>query len=305
MTDGEYRAYYTFDDIIGLDGVKAKARRLAELDCTVVLVGETGVGKELFAHAIHQASKRSGRFVPVNCAALPEHLFESELFGYSRGAFTDARCDKAGRLELAHQGTLFLDELADLPLRFQAKLLRIMEDGVVVRLGSVRPVQTDVRFVLASNESPAELMHNKILRPDFYYRIAGCELKIPPLRERPDEIPALVDRWLNQLGGGQSKRRFDRRALGALARYDYPGNVRELQRIIELACLNSCAQTMSIRDLPIPEQVVNGTRFVSLKAIKVQHAREVLSKVKDYDRAASILGISRRHLLRLIRSRLK
>lgn len=240
----EIRNAYSFGPIVGesagMRRVLTELQQVAASDVTVLLLGETGTGKELLARALHERSTRASRpFVPVNCAALPEHLVESEMFGHERGSFTGAHVRKAGRFELAHRGTLFLDEIGDLPLNAQAKLLRVLQDGEVHRVGSTQPVKLDVRIVAATNQNLSARVSDRTFREDLFYRLSVFPIHVPPLRERPDDIPLLA-RHL----GAECARRIGKRitgiaedALTGLAAYPWPGNVRELQNVIERAVI--------------------------------------------------------------------
>lgn len=217
-----------------------RALRVAGTDASVFLVGESGTGKELFARLIHEKSRRSGgALVPVNCAALPADLLESELFGHRRGAFTDAVRNKAGLLETAHGGTLFLDELTEMDRGLQAKLLRVIQDGVVRRVGSEETdAVVDVRFITATSRDPRRAVREGLLREDVYYRLRVVGIRLAPLRERPEDIPVLSRHFLarswrrhRREDGPPPRLRAD--ALSALVQHPWPGNVRELQNVIE------------------------------------------------------------------------
>jgi transcriptional regulator with PAS, ATPase and Fis domain len=215
--------------------VQATIGRVAPLDVTVLVWGESGVGKELVARALHVGSARSASpFVKVNCAALPFELLESELFGYERGAFTGAHRPKPGKFELAHGGTIFLDEIGEIALPVQAKLLQVLQDGEFARLGSQSDIRVDVRVIAATNKDLAQLVHGGRFREDLYYRLNVMAVHVPPLRERREEIPALVERFL-----GEFAREYGRPAPNLTAatrerflRYAWPGNVRELENVI-------------------------------------------------------------------------
>ncbi len=216
------------------------ALRAAPTDASVFITGASGTGKELIAQIIHERSRRAARaFVPVNCAALPETLLESEMFGYRKGAFTGAVRDKRGLLETAHQGTLFLDEIGEMSPALQTKLLRVVQDGVLRRLGSeVQDAVVDVRFVSATNRDLDEALAAGAIRPDLYYRLCVVPIHLPSLRERPEDIPALANHflvhyWQRHRGPGQEQPRFSGAALDFLAGQEWPGNVRELQNVVE------------------------------------------------------------------------
>jgi PAS domain S-box-containing protein len=231
-----------FGDIIGvspaMQRIFALLPQLAEVDAAVLIEGESGTGKELIARALHELSPRSERaFVEVNCGALPDALLESELFGYVRGAFTDARRDKPGRFQQADGGTLFLDEVGDLSPAFQVKLLRALQEGRVQRLGAVEPEQVDVRVVAATHRDLGELVRLGRFREDLYYRLRVIPLRVPPLRERRDDVLPLVEHHVARLATrtGRPITGIDHTAAEALVRYDFPGNVRELVNLLERA----------------------------------------------------------------------
>jgi formate hydrogenlyase transcriptional activator len=235
---------YSFGPIIAhsdpMRGVLSELGHVVGSDVTVLLLGETGTGKELLARALHERSGRGRRdFVPVNCAAIPEHLIESELFGHERGAFTDAHVGKPGRFELAHRGTLFLDEVGDLPLNAQAKLLRVLQDGEVNRLGSTQPSKVDVRVVAATNQDLSARVASRVFRDDLFYRLSVFPIRIPPLRQRVDDIPGLVSHFVVRSTSrlGQRVTGIDAEVLELLMAYEWPGNVRELENVIERAVL--------------------------------------------------------------------
>ena len=220
--------------------VKDLIGRVARSSASVLLLGETGTGKELAAHLIHINSKRSARaFIPVNCAALPRELLESELFGHEVGAFTGATGRKLGRFELAHGGTIFLDEVAEITPDIQAKLLRVLEEKEIIRIGGVVPVGCDVRVIAATNRDLAEEMRTGRFREDLYFRLDVFPICMPPLRSRKEDLPVLVERFLKRLAGEMKIHQptISPQALAALSAYDFPGNIRELQNILERACL--------------------------------------------------------------------
>jgi len=233
--------------------VLAVARRLARADSSVLILGETGVGKEWLARAIHaEGSRAAGPFVAVNCGALPEGLLESELFGHERGAFTGAVRSHRGHFETAHRGTIFLDEVVEMPAHVQVKLLRVLQEHVIQRVGAEHPLTVDVRVVAATNRDPSTEIAAGRLRSDLYYRLGVVQLSLPPLRERREDIPTLAESYREQfrLRLGRDVRGFGAGVLGAMARYPWPGNVRELINVVERATLLCPGDTIELADLP-------------------------------------------------------
>ena len=235
-----------FQQIIGdspaLEAVLEQVERVAPTDSTVLIEGETGTGKELIAHAIHNISSRCGRpFVRLNCAAIPLDLLESELFGHERGAFTGAIAQKIGRFELADRGTLFLDEVGDIPQALQPKLLRVLQEQEFERLGSTRTQRVDVRLVAATNRDLGELVKRGLFRDDLYYRLNVFPVLLPPLRARHEDIPALVMHFVEMFGRrmGREIAHIPAETMSALNSYQWPGNIRELQNLIERAVILS------------------------------------------------------------------
>lgn len=238
-------ARFTFKDIVGKsDAIKEaveKARRYALTDSTVLVCGESGTGKELFAQSIHACSRRkNGPFVAVNCAALPENLLESELFGYEEGAFTGAKKGgKLGLFELAHQGTIFLDEIAEMPPQLQARLLRVVQEKEVMRLGGSRVIPIDVRVIAATNKNMLEAVQDGVFRTDLFYRLNVLSLKVPPLRERKEDIPLLAEHFIRhyQKQLKAAVRKPSQTMINWLKQYYWPGNVRELENLVERYCV--------------------------------------------------------------------
>jgi formate hydrogenlyase transcriptional activator len=249
----EIRGEHNFGEIVGDSAALARVlhdvETVAPTESTVLLLGETGTGKELVARAVHDRSPRRGRtLVKVNCAAIPSGLLESELFGHEKGAFTGAIERKVGRFELAHQGTLFLDEVGDIPLELQAKLLRVLQDHEFERLGSTRSIKVDVRIVAATNRLLDQMVAERQFRSDLYYRLNVFPIVLPPLRDRRDDIPRLVHYFVQKFAR-RMKRPIDTipaEAMAALCRWPWPGNVRELENIIERAVIQSCGSVLQI-----------------------------------------------------------
>ncbi|WP_431802527.1 sigma-54 interaction domain-containing protein [Halobacillus andaensis] len=251
-------ASYSLHDIVSsspeMDKLKNKIMKLAPGDVSILLRGESGTGKELFAHSIHQLSERHTKpFVKVNCAAIPEHLLESELFGYQEGAFTGAKKGgKPGKFQLANGGTLFLDEIGDMPLHAQVKILRVLQEGEVEAVGGVKPEQIDVRIIAATNQSLEELIQSQQFREDLFYRVNVVQVKIPPLRERPEDLRVLSKYLLQKVTERVGKRviDFNREVYHCLQQYEWPGNVRELENVIEAAVHLTNTETIQVEDLP-------------------------------------------------------
>jgi DNA-binding NtrC family response regulator len=253
----ELREQFGFENIVGhspqLTKIKSLARDIAATDSTVLISGESGTGKELLARAIHYASSRSGGpMIAINCAAIPEHLLESELFGYEKGAFTDAKKAKLGRFVLAHRGTLFLDEIGEMSLPTQAKLLRVLEDHLVEPLGSLKGVKVDLRVVIATNRDLRDMVHKGRFREDLFYRISVCPLQLPPLRERTGDIPLLLDHLLARYNRERGTRitGLTPEAVRLVDGYAWPGNVREFQNMVEWVTITCKDATVNVEHLP-------------------------------------------------------
>jgi DNA-binding NtrC family response regulator len=232
--------------------VRRQVRRAAVTDCNVLLVGETGTGKELAAGFVHALSRRASRpMVSVNCAAIPDTLLESELFGYERGAFTGALSAHDGKLQQAQGGTLFLDEVGDMSLVAQAKVLRVFESKPVYKLGGRTPMTPDVRFVAATNSDLAAAAAERRFRSDLYFRLNVAQIRLPALRDRPDDIPPLVDHFVRECNARYGRQQeLSRSTLKQLVTYSWPGNVRELRNLVEATFVNSSSRWISWSDLP-------------------------------------------------------
>lgn len=286
------------------------ARRAARTDSTVLLTGETGTGKSTIARYIHDASDRRGRpFVHLNCASLPVTLVESELFGVRRGAFTDAKADRPGAFIAAGEGTLFLDEVGDLPIEVQAKLLHALEHGHVRPLGATADVPVRARVLAATNRPLEELLREGAFRPDLYYRLNVIRLEVPPLRERREDIAPLVDAFLGRSirPGGRPVIGIAASAVKRLMVHDWPGNVRELANLIERAVGLSEHDTILVEDLDLPqkgplERLIGGMGQAPLEDVERAYVHQVLeSSGGNKAAAARALGINRRTLYRKIR----
>ncbi len=318
--------------IHGIIGQSAAMQRILQLiaqlaptPVSVLILGESGTGKELVARALHQNSnRRANRFVALNCAGLNESTLEDELFGHVRGAFTDARGDREGRFEYADGGTLFLDEIGDMPLAMQAKLLRVLQDREITRLGSNDPIKVDVRFLSATNKDLLESVRNKSFREDLYFRIKGAVIELPPLRDRRDDIPLLINHVISRSPEklGKKIEGIDAPAKNALVAYNWPGNVRELENTIENMIVLAQGPKLTLADIP---SNITGTTSTSSTAIihtptsaspstaitlagknladlEKQAIEETLTAVHgNREQAAKILGIGERTLYRKIK----
>jgi PAS domain S-box-containing protein len=311
----ELEEKYSFADIIGnspaMRRLFAVVPDVAGSDSTILIQGPSGTGKELFARAIHDLSpRRRGRFVAINCGALPDNLLESELFGHKAGAFTDARRDKLGKFALAEGGTVFLDEIGDVSPAMQARLLRVLQERVVEPLGGLTPVKVDVRVIAATNRDLEELVRQKTFREDLYYRIKVFSLNLPPLRERIEDIPLLVDHFVTKFN-----RRRDRPVAGVsedamqiLRHYDYPGNVRELENIIEHAFVICHSWFIEPRHLPLylvrgSDHVVPSTHARTLEDWERVHILDALRRNRGNRAAAARdLGINPSTLFRKVKT---
>jgi DNA-binding NtrC family response regulator len=308
---------YGFHNLIGkssaMQEIYSKIEQVADSRTTVMIAGESGTGKELVARALHYNSARRDRpFVALNCAALPETLIESELFGHEKGSFTDATARRVGQFELAHTGTLFLDEIGDLSPTTQAKLLRVLQEREFTRIGGVQPIKVDVRIVAATNKSLDELVRRGTFREDLYYRINVISLYLPPLRERGEDVALLAKHFLSKRNEEDKRaaQDFSKEALELICRYPWPGNVRELQNVIEQAVLWS--QGAPIIPDHLPNSLKSDTKSSTLREDILSGRVSLEKAVMDFEKdiildalrrtnyvqthAATLLGISRRML---------
>ncbi len=298
-----------FEQVIGsspaLESVLQQVERVAPTDSTVLIQGETGTGKELIAHAIHNLSLRCGRpFVRLNCAAIPLDLLESELFGHEKGAFTGAIAQKIGRFELADKGTLFLDEVGDIPPALQPKLLRVLQEQEFERLGSTRTNKVDVRLVAATNRNLMEMANRGEFRTDLYYRLNVFPVLLPPLRERREDIPALVAYFVEIFGHRMAREieHIPPETMSALVSYDWPGNIRELQNLMERAVILSndgvlpnplsTAVTVAVNASPAATTLRDSERVLILRTL--ESVGWVIGGAKG---AATKLGLKRTTLI--------
>ena len=310
---------YGFDDIIGSSAAVIRildaVRRVAPSNLPVLIQGESGTGKELLAQAIHNQSRRKeARLVTLNCAGLSESILEDELFGHVKGAYTGAAGDRKGRFEHADGGTMFLDEVGDMPMAMQAKLLRVLENGEVIRLGSNEPIRVDIRLISATNRDLADLVAKKQFREDLYFRIRGAMLLLPPLRERREDIPLLMDHFLKQASERHDKKiaAITPEARRVLIAYDWPGNVRQLRNVVENMVVLTTGDKITLEDLP-PEiytppggstgdVAVQGLVGMSIQDAEKELIRNTLKMVSgNREQAADILGIGERTLYRKIK----
>ena len=311
----EVNKEYSFNQILGkskpMREIFDLIRRVADSPTNILITGESGTGKELVAKALHYNSERKdAAFVAVNCAAIPEQLLESELFGHMRGAFTDAKVDKRGLFEEAAKGTLFLDEISELPLMLQAKLLRAIQEKEIRRLGANRPIAVDTRLIAATNLNLSEEVKAKRFREDLYYRLNVIEMRLPPLRERREDIPLLVDAFLKKFGQARGKdvKGVSEATMALLVDYAWPGNVRELENVIERAVTLSRGDKIVPDDLPGTIQGSRGDRRVldeaaekmhPLHEIEKEYIKKILEKMGGNKyQAAQVLGIDRKTLYR-------
>ncbi|MFA6506076.1 MAG: sigma-54 dependent transcriptional regulator [Treponemataceae bacterium] len=304
---------------IGSGAAMVELRRLAErvapTNSTVLVTGESGTGKEVVARLLHRMSKRSdGPFIPINLGGIPENLLESELFGYERGAFTGAESRKIGLFELAAGGTLFLDEVGDMPLQLQVKMLRVLQEKRTMRLGGTRGLPIDARIVAATNRDLEESVRKGTFREDLFYRLNVIRLRLPPLRERPEDIPALASRFASRFASemGKSTRGLDPEALKLLASYPFPGNVRELENAVERAVILCDGEYLCARDFSFAGAEMNPLALAAgrsgfhatedgpllLRDLEKQAIEAALARHDGHrEKTSAELGITRRTLL--------
>jgi two-component system NtrC family response regulator len=281
--------------------------KVAPTDVSVLILGESGTGKELLAHAIHELStRRSGSFVAINCAAIPEQLLESELFGHEKGAFTGAVKQTLGKVEMAEGGTLFLDEIGDMPASLQAKLLRFLQDRVIERLGGRKPIPVNVRVVCATNQDLQTLITEQRFRQDLYYRISAVTINVPPLRQRGSGVVVLAQAILQRIAAESAAklRGMSDDAVAALQHYGWPGNVRELENKLRAAVIMAEGQLIHANDLGI-EALVDAPPQLNLAEIRLNAERQALIQAlalaqNNVSRAAELLGVSRPTLYDLL-----
>jgi two-component system response regulator AtoC len=304
---------YFLPDIIGstpaMQHIFKTVHKIAPTDSTVLVTGETGVGKELIAKAIHSSSKRrDNMFVKVNCSAIPETLLESELFGYERGAFTGAITSKPGRFEIANKGTVFIDEIGEIPLHLQTKLLNVLQDRAFERLGGVKTIRVDIRIIAATNIDLQAAVRSGKFRSDLFYRFNVVPIQIPPLRERKDDLMPLIQYLLNKFTGKYNKKKRDisPEALAVFMNYNWPGNIRELENALERMVVMSENDTLDIDQVPLEIKGEVTSREPSTFKEKMNSVSRITEKKMIIDalnktnqnrtKAAHLLGISRRTL---------
>ncbi len=272
------------------------AKRVAKTDASVLLLGESGVGKELFARYIHRNSPRvENPFIAINMAAIPDNLLESELFGYEKGAFTDAVSEKKGYFELASRGTLFLDEIAEMPVNLQSKLLRVLQERVIYRVGGTKPIPIDVRVVSATNAKIMDFIKSGKFREDLYFRLNTVPIKIPPLRDRKDEILPIAGRVLEEVCNKYDleSKAFNKEAEKRLLEYNWPGNIRELISVVERAAILSDESEITEKDLFLESRSVK-----DINSMEKELILEVLQSVgNDVNEAVEVLGMSKKVLI--------
>lgn len=312
----EVTGRYRFDNLIGkskaMQGVFDLIRRVAPTKSTILIYGKSGTGKELVAKAIHYNSPRRDRpFITVNCAAIPRELLESELFGHERGSFTGAVATRRGKFELAQGGTIFLDEVGDMDLSLQSKILRVLQESEFERIGGEKTITVDVRVIAATNQDLRAAVTNRTFREDLYYRLSVIPIYLPELKDRQEDIPLLASHFLKKFGQelGVEIKEISKEAINALLNYSWPGNVRELENVIERAVLLGDHKSITVQDLPphlytldfrpIEKALREGA---TLEEVEQEYIRRVLEKTRgNQTKAARILGIDRRTLYRKVK----
>jgi len=299
----EYENQTRFESMIGqsesMNEVFRLIQDIREVNSSVLITGETGSGKGLAAKAIHSNSQaRNGPFVSVNCGAIPKHIMESELFGHRKGAFTDAKENRKGRLELASGGTLFLDEIGEISMRMQIDLLQVLEDKIFYKVGGTQPITADFRVIAATNADLELAIKNRTFREDLFYRLNVIAFTMPPLRERKEDIPLLAAHFLNKftLEVNRGVERISRDAMDELMLYEWPGNVRELSNAIERAVVVCKTRTITPYDLPIGRSLEQElkTRYFSLDDVEKEHIIKILTQTSwNISKSSAILGIDR------------
>lgn len=295
----------------GMEEVLRIIKQIADTKTTIMIYGETGTGKGLAAQALHNLScRRNKPFIKVNCAAIPETLLESELFGYEKGAFTGASTNKPGRFELANGGSIFLDEIGDITPLMQVKLLKVMQEKEFERLGGIKTIKTDVRIIAATNKNLEDMVNKGVFRQDLYYRLNVVPIKMPPLRERKEDIPSLVEYFLTKCSYASEKGKKDisKDAITQLINYNWPGNIRELENVIERCVVISNSKVIDINDIPKyiweSDKCEDGNQGKLNDVVDVAEKNIIIKALEECDgnrtKASEVLGISRRSLHRKI-----
>jgi DNA-binding NtrC family response regulator len=306
---------YDFENIIGkgkaIQDIFAKIKQIADSKTTILITGESGTGKELIAKSIHYHSSRNNKpFIAINCAAIPDTLIESELFGHEKGAFTDASVKRAGQFELANEGTLFLDEIGDLSFATQTKILRVLQEKEFFRVGGTKTIKVDVRLIAATNKDLEKATREGKFREDLFYRINVIPIYLPPLRERKEDIQLLIDHFINKKSTDGRKRKFSQEAMDIMLNYNWPGNIRELENVIERVVTLTPDNLINVEDLP--QNITNETKAglmkddilsgrISLDEAIANFEKDIILTALEktnyvQTQAANLLGISRRIL---------
>ena len=309
QVDNKEPCNYQFLNIIGrnpsMQEVFSLIKRVSKTDANILILGESGTGKELVARAIHYTSLRTDKpFIPIDCTTIPPELMESELFGYEKGAFTCANERKVGLIEMAQGGTTFFDEIGDLDFALQKKLLRFLQEKEIRRISGKEKIKVDVRVLSATNRNIEKALENDEFRPDLYYRLNVITIRIPPLRERVDDIPLLANHCLEHFREKNKKdiREIEQQALAALMSYDWPGNVRELENVMERAVILCPHDTINVECLPKKMRMLSGEQYPEVKEFNLPEIEKrtvikALDKTSwNQSRAAALLGISRKQL---------